>query len=218
MTVPHEHQVYLQKKGYLPHGNAALSAEETSLLREYGHWLEALAAGWIRPTTAEQSHFLQVTRGEAEPASRFELVWHKAHLPASARPPAASAEATADWPKLGQLAELRRYADELRQRKEAERAAVLATVQKQLDAIEDKYAADLAEADRAYAELEAEVKDEVLKAGQSLSAGAVQAVYYRGHVTWDSKGLAEFARSHPAIEQFRKVGAPRVAIRFRPRS
>ncbi len=94
-------------------------------------------------------------------------------------------------------------------RKEAERAAVLATVQAQLEAIDRKYAQPLAEADQAVAELEAEVKAEVLKAGQSLRAGTVQAVYYRGSVTWDSKGLAEFAQQPRARAIPPSRGTPR---------
>jgi uncharacterized protein YifE (UPF0438 family) len=49
--------------------------EELRALAEHGHWMEALAAGTIMPTTPEHEHFLQVDREEAEPASVDERAW-----------------------------------------------------------------------------------------------------------------------------------------------
>jgi uncharacterized protein YifE (UPF0438 family) len=49
--------------------------EELSALAEHGHWMEALAAGTIMPTTPEHEHFLQVDREEAEPANVDERAW-----------------------------------------------------------------------------------------------------------------------------------------------
>ncbi len=109
---------------------------------------------------------------------------------------------------------MRRYSDELHARKQAERDAVLKTVQAQLEAIDRKFAQELEEADQALAELEGEVKAAVLQAGSSIGSGPVQAIYYRGSVTWDSKGLAEYAQAHPDVGRFRKVGALRVQIRY----
>jgi uncharacterized protein YifE (UPF0438 family) len=206
MAVPSEHLVYLQKRGYTPRRPDALSKDEAVLLDRYGHWLEALAAGWIAPATPEQSRFLLVVRGEAEPQTPFELAWHKL---------AGSADDDGSLPKLDQLAEVRRYADDIADRKEAERVAVLRAVQAELDAIEQKYAQPLEEANQAVAELEAEVKAEILRAGKSMRAGPVQAVFYRGSVTWDSKALAEYAEVNPEVQQFQKIGAPRVVIKYK---
>ena len=49
--------------------------DEFSALSERGHWMEALAAGAIAPTTPEHEHFLQVDRDEAEPATLDERAW-----------------------------------------------------------------------------------------------------------------------------------------------
>lgn len=49
--------------------------EELSALAERGHWLEALAAGTIAPTTPEHEHFLQVDRDEADPRTVDERAW-----------------------------------------------------------------------------------------------------------------------------------------------
>jgi uncharacterized protein YifE (UPF0438 family) len=212
MAVPAEHLTYLQRKGYTTLHVAGLDEEEAALLRDYGHWMEALAAGWIAPVTAEQSRFVRVARGEAEPVTPFERVWHKvsAHPP---EPPAVASEGLGS--KLAHLAEVRRYSDELQARMQAERDAVLHTVQAQLDAIGRKYAQELDEAGRALAELEQEVKAEVLEVGSSVRSDALHAVYYHGSITWDSKALAEYAQAHPDVERFRKTGSPRVVIRYR---
>jgi uncharacterized protein YifE (UPF0438 family) len=214
MAIPAEHQVYLQKKDYTPQHAGDFTTAELALLRQYGHWLEALAAGWIAPSTPEQRRFLQVVHGEAEAKTPFELVWRKLR-PASEEAEEATTDESASWPKLRELAEVRSYADGIAARKEADRAVILATIQAKLDAIEAQYAAELEEANRAVAELEAEVKAAVLAAGKSVRAGPVHAVFYRGSVTWDSKRLAEYAQRNPDVEQFRRVGAPRVSIRYR---
>lgn len=49
--------------------------EEFAALAVVGCTLEALVAGSVRPTTAEQEHFLQVDREEAEPETVAERAW-----------------------------------------------------------------------------------------------------------------------------------------------
>jgi hypothetical protein len=48
-----------------------------------------------------------------------------------------------------------------------------------------------------------------------VEAHDVWAIFYRGAITWDSKGLAAYAQSHPDVEKFRRVGQPRVLIRYK---
>jgi uncharacterized protein YifE (UPF0438 family) len=216
MTIPSEHLNYLRQTGYALRCPEAFDAEEAAMLGKYGHWghwMEALATGRIAPVTAEQSHFLQVARGLAQARTPFERIWHKLHnRPEVAAP--AQEEAAQAAGKFEQLAEVRSYAEGIRARKEAERQAVLQSVQAQLDAIEARYAEPLAEADEAVAALEEEVKAEVVQGGKSVQASNIRAIYYRGAVTWDSKGLAAYAESHPDVQKFRRVGAPRVLIRY----
>jgi uncharacterized protein YifE (UPF0438 family) len=50
-------------------------ADEVEALDEHGHLLEELAAGRLKPTTAEQRHFLKVDRDEAEPRTVLERAW-----------------------------------------------------------------------------------------------------------------------------------------------
>jgi uncharacterized protein YifE (UPF0438 family) len=54
---------------------AVFPHEEFKALQEYGNWLEALAAGTIKPVTAEQERFLRVDRGEADPETVCERAW-----------------------------------------------------------------------------------------------------------------------------------------------
>jgi hypothetical protein len=202
--------------------------------------MEALTTGVIEPTTAEQRHFLQVARGEAAPETPFEKAWAKLcyyqdassgnEPPSSAAPQpllgvaassssgessAAPAAKQEEESKFDQLAEARDYLDGLRKHMESEREEVLAQVRSELEAIEARYAQQLQEASAAVAELELEVKAEVLRQGQSVRVGDVHAVFYRGRVTWDSKGLAGYALSHPELEKFRRVGAPMVILRYK---
>jgi hypothetical protein len=225
MAIPQEHQPYLRRTGYAPPPGAAFTEEEAAVLERYGYWMEALAGGLIAPTTPEQRRFLQVARGEAAPQTQFERIWGKlagASAPAVPRadpgPGNGRAEARVGGDednKFEQLAELRAYAGELRKRADAEREQVLEKVRAELQAVEAKYEPALQEASQAIAELEAEVKAEVLKVGRTVRVGPVRAVFYRGRVTWDSKGLARYAQGHPELERFRKVGAPCVVIRYK---
>jgi hypothetical protein len=229
MATPAEHLTYLRQKGYTPRCPSAFTEEETAILARYGHWLEALATGLIQPASAEQEHFLRVAHGEEQPETPFERIWHKlrshqgeaAPSPPPASPGAAEeADNPVDLPEqtratLEQLSEVRAYVEDLRGRIEAERQAVLQTVQAKLDAIDATYGPQLEQANQALAELEAEARAGVLALGRSVRAGCVQVIFYRGRVTWDSRGLAQYAQSNPEVEQFRKVGSPSTVVRYK---
>ena len=75
-TVPAEHRHYLQQRPFA-YGcwTSVFPADELQALAEYGNWLTALAGGVIQPVTAEQEHFLQVDREEAEPETLCERAW-----------------------------------------------------------------------------------------------------------------------------------------------
>ena len=212
MSVPQEHQLYLQRTGYAPGQRCGLSAEEAALLDRYGHWLEALASGAIAPATPQQRQFLLVAQGQATPQTPFERVWRK--LRATDKTPPERPVAFEAEDKVAQLADAKRYLDDLQARQAAERQAVLNKVRAELDAVEARHAEPLSEANRAVADLEAEVRAEVLRLGKSLGTGPLRVLYCRGRTTWDSKGLASYAAGHPEIERFRKVGEPSVQIRY----
>jgi uncharacterized protein YifE (UPF0438 family) len=75
-SIPQDHLVYLQRRPFdFGCSTAVFPPEELAALKEYGNWLEALAAGKIKPVTAEQEHFLKVDRDESAPATVCERAW-----------------------------------------------------------------------------------------------------------------------------------------------
>jgi hypothetical protein len=203
MPTQEEQLAYLKRADYpLPEG-APLGKEEAALLRRYGHWLEALALGHLEPATPEQEHFVQVARGEADARTDFERAWVKL---TEQRDPSPGL--------LAQLLEARERAEHLRREKDAEREKVLDRVRADLEAVEARYAGELAEAGKEVEELEAAVRAKVLLTGKSVKHGPIHAVFCRGRVTWDGQGLARFAEKAPAVLEFRRVGAPTVQLRY----
>src|SRR3990170_6673831 len=61
--------------------------------------------------------------------------------------------------------------------------------------------------------LEASIKTETLALGESVRGASFQAVWNKGRLSWDSKGLTAYSESNPEILQFRKEGEPSVTIR-----
>ena len=86
-----------------------------------------------------------------------------------------------------------------------------AEFQPKFDALEsdEKYNAKKADAEA----LTAEIKAEVIAAGKTVKGSCLQAVFTKGRVSWDDKGLSGFMLAHPEIEVYRKVGDPSVSIR-----
>jgi uncharacterized protein YifE (UPF0438 family) len=228
MGAPSDHANYLSLHNFPVNCPGAFSDEERDILVRYGRWMEALASGAIAPSTPRQQEFLQVARGERPAETPFERAWQKwrddrlartlgAPAPTSSPPlPAGETTAPADVQQaLACLTAAKEEADALRQRLEAERAKIMATVEAELAALEARYGQPLEEANREVAEREAELKAQVLRLGGSARNDRVQAVYYRGRVTWDSKGLAQYAQANPELERFRRVGPPTVVVRYR---
>ena len=61
--------------------------------------------------------------------------------------------------------------------------------------------------------LEEQAKQAVLEAGDTVKGGALQAVYSKPRVTWDTKQLDGLMIVIPELAQARKVGQPSVSIR-----
>lgn len=86
-------------------------------------------------------------------------------------------------------------------------------IRKRLEDIDAEFASKAEAVDANLAALEAEIKAEVLAHGESVKGQGIQAVWSKGRMTWDSKGLSTFAESHPEILEFQKTGEPSVSIR-----
>lgn len=69
-------------------------------------------------------------------------------------------------------------------------------------------------AQESISELEAEIKADVVAAGESVKAERISAVFMNGRVSWDTKALDGYMAAHPEIERFRKVGNPSVSLRW----
>lgn len=116
--------------------------------------------------------------------------------------------------KLNELANLYAMRDAINLDKaELVRQAIPPEVQARLDEIEAEFSDKLATAAEKAAALEAEIKQEIIQTGASYKADFLHAVYAKGRITWDSKGLDGYAVAHPEVAAFRKVGEPSVSIR-----
>lgn len=92
-------------------------------------------------------------------------------------------------------------------------AAIPADVKQILADIEDEFSAKLEPLENLISDLEAQAKDEVLQEGATVKGGALQAVYMKGRVSWDSKKLDGMMIIVPELSQARKEGEPSVSIR-----
>lgn len=211
MPLPDDHAALLKRHDYEIPASLVLDDAERRLLSQYGRWMEALSAGKIRPLTPEQEQFVRVAHGEETPRTEFERVWAKCVRSRPAEKAVGPMEVSA---RLAALAQARHFAASVRAEKEERRAVVLEQVRAQLEQIDAAYDDELRAADEAVSRHEAEVRHAVLQAGQSVRHEGVHAVYVRGRVTWDGKGLSEYSESHPEVEQFRRVSPPSVSLRY----
>jgi hypothetical protein len=115
---------------------------------------------------------------------------------------------------LDRLAEMRAAIDAINLRFDDLRDKVLTPEQKQeLADIEAERATTIEAATSGTATIEAEISEEVKALQKTVKGAHLMAVYSKPAVTWDTKALTGYAAAHPEIEQFRKVGNPRVSIR-----
>src|SRR3954451_2029006 len=185
MSLPEDHAALLRRHDFEIPADADLDDAERGLLSRYGRWMEALSSGVIRPLTPEQEQFVRVAHGEAEAQTEFERVWLKL---ARSRKPAEAVGPMEASARLAQLAGARRFLASLRAEREQRRQAVLEQVRAQLDEIEAAYADELRAAEEVVSQREAEARQAVLMAGQSIKEEGIYAVYVRGRVTWDGRG------------------------------
>jgi len=115
--------------------------------------------------------------------------------------------------KLNELSEIQSAVDVARVDYEAKRAEILRTIQAELDALDAEFE-PLFEASRErLATLTEEIKQAVVQSGVSVKGAHLHAVYTKGRVTWDTRGLDKFAVSHPEVIAYRKQGEPSVSLR-----
>lgn len=114
--------------------------------------------------------------------------------------------------------------EELAER-QAQLSAVMAEKQNAIDAVMTaEMRQKLAEIDNEFASatdalsqqiesLEQQIKYDVAEFGESVKGSLLQAVYSKGRVSWDTKGLDKYANEHPAVLAYREIGKPSVSLR-----
>ena len=88
-----------------------------------------------------------------------------------------------------------------------------ADVKKQLDDIDAEFGKKVSDANAKIADLQTEVKQDVIALKTTIRGKFLMAVYNKARVTWDNKGLEGFMVAHPEIVAFRKEGEPTVTLR-----
>jgi uncharacterized protein YifE (UPF0438 family) len=219
VSTPADHAEWLRKGGFPVPNDPTLADADRTILSKFGHWMEALTNGTLRPATPDQERFLRVHRGDETPGTPFEVAWVKllavrhahAHAPAALRPALTPNQLDQLFIQLEAV-----RADALAAQREYafRRLDVMAAVQPQLDDIDADMTPRLKQLAERLAAAELAVRQAVLTFGRSHYRGRVKAMYYRGAVTFDGKALQQYAETHPEIEQFKRVGQPRVTIKY----
>jgi hypothetical protein len=81
-----------------------------------------------------------------------------------------------------------------------------------LEEIEAEFAARVQAVEENIALLEEEIKGEVIRHGATVRGTFLRAVWNKGRVSWDTRGIERFAQKHPEVLGFRKQGLPYVSI------
>lgn len=114
---------------------------------------------------------------------------------------------------IKQYTELRTAYDLEAAAMERQRAAIMAKVQDELDALTAEFGPRLTECSDKFTALEGEIKQAVKENGATLKGDRWQFVYAKGRTSWDTKALDGYAAAHPEISQFKSEGDPSVSVR-----
>jgi hypothetical protein len=115
--------------------------------------------------------------------------------------------------KLDQLANFQAQRDVLElQKKELMDQILPPEVKARLEEIEIEFAQRKEAVEANITTLEAEIKDDVLRYGQTVKGTFLRVVYHAGRVSWDNKALDAYARAQPEVLKFRRQGEPYVSI------
>jgi hypothetical protein len=98
------------------------------------------------------------------------------------------------------------------QKKELIDQVLTPEIQARLDEIEAEFAGKIEAVDANIAALEDEIRQEALRQRTSVKGSFLRVVWHKGRISWDTKSLDEYARSHPEVTAFRKQGEPYVSI------
>ena len=115
--------------------------------------------------------------------------------------------------KLDRLAELDAHRDVILIDKDALKQQVIPVeIKQQLQDIDAEYDPKLEAIAQERSQLEAEIRNDVMVAGESVKGGIYRASYVKGRISWNTEALDGYALTHPEINIYRKEGAPTVRI------
>jgi hypothetical protein len=115
--------------------------------------------------------------------------------------------------KLDQLANFQAEKDVLQiQKQELIDQFLTLEIRARLAEIEAEFQPRLEAVDQNIVDLETEIKRDVLASGATVRSTFLRAVWNKGRVTWDTKGMDDYAIFHPEILRYRKQGQPFVSI------
>ena len=116
--------------------------------------------------------------------------------------------------KLDRLAQVRAEKDLLRIKKQELIDSVLThEIKTKIKAIDIEFEPIFDIANRAAADLEVEIKKEVIAKKEAVKGKLLQGSYSKGVRSWDLDKLDGYAVAHPEINQFKKPAKPSVSIR-----
>ena len=116
--------------------------------------------------------------------------------------------------KLNRLYELKTVITETEERKQAEIDTILTPeILAQVEEIRKKWADTTESMTAEIAELEAEIKADVLAGKETVKGNKLMAVWNKGRGSWDGKKLDGMRALIPQLDTARKVSDPTVTIR-----
>ena len=116
--------------------------------------------------------------------------------------------------KMNRYTELLAAPDAIRLQKQALIDTILTEeIKAKLAEIDAEFAEPLKVAQDAAAQLEAEIKEEVLAIGNTVRSDNLMAVWNKGRTSWDSKRLEGMMSLIPQLKDAMKTGEPTVSFR-----
>jgi len=85
-------------------------------------------------------------------------------------------------------------------------------IKARLAEIESEFAGKVEAVEANIADLETEIRQEVLRRGASVKGTFMRVNWHKGRVSWDTRSLDAYAELHPEVTSFRKQGEPYVSI------
>ncbi|HEX9616494.1 MAG TPA: hypothetical protein VGA03_03710 [Anaerolineales bacterium] len=114
---------------------------------------------------------------------------------------------------LDQLANFQAQRDVLNiQKRELIDQILTEEIKARLEEIEAEFGTRMEAVEENIALMEEEIKAEVINHGATVKGTFLRAVWNRGRVSWDTRGIERYAQSHPEVLGFRKQGMPYVSI------